>query len=401
MKDNLKKLIEKIIIQEYWSGGAFVGSPLSSMGVSSTGLSRVRNAYGHGGNEQLATKSLNPATQSMVDDEQEEINQNVEDQRWVINNKYPSVGAKAVLNTLQRAETDFQDTEGRPEHEREFDSIEDLEEVYLQERTPSDIFYIDLPGNMRPNAIEDPRMFTPPNETEGDYLIDDIIDELEDNDELQEDTPVWRTPTPVNNREPLVKRPLGHASLPPAEHTPGPGGASYIPFHKDFVPDEWSQIEDIEDEDMDGISDDRDLDQKPELDQELDEGKKQNKSKGRHSKRYASGLPSSAQIQKQFKEARKALLDLTEILMMSGNEELMRDVTYMVSNLQNVQKQIVDESLNEEELDEKFASKAQRKYFWWKASRGGKEGAKWKKMAKEFEAETPKDAKLPVKAPKK
>lgn len=38
----------------------------------------------------------------------------------------------------------------------------------------------------------------------------------------------------------------------------------------------------------------------------------------------------------------------------------------------------------EKPLEEKFSSKAQQKYFYWKASQKGKEGKKWKKMADEF-----------------
>jgi hypothetical protein len=35
-------------------------------------------------------------------------------------------------------------------------------------------------------------------------------------------------------------------------------------------------------------------------------------------------------------------------------------------------------------LEEKFASKAQQKYFYWKVNEKGKESKKWKKMADEF-----------------
>lgn len=48
-------------------------------------------------------------------------------------------------------------------------------------------------------------------------------------------------------------------------------------------------------------------------------------------------------------------------------------------------------------IKEIFKSKAQQKYFWMKANKGGKEGKKWKKMAKEFQASTPKSADLPKK----
>lgn len=38
----------------------------------------------------------------------------------------------------------------------------------------------------------------------------------------------------------------------------------------------------------------------------------------------------------------------------------------------------------DEPLEEKFASKAQQKYFYWKAAQKGKKGKEWKKMADEF-----------------
>jgi len=44
--------------------------------------------------------------------------------------------------------------------------------------------------------------------------------------------------------------------------------------------------------------------------------------------------------------------------------------------------------LKDEELFEKFASKAQAKYFYAKAREGGKEGKKWKKMADEYSSKT-------------
>jgi len=43
-----------------------------------------------------------------------------------------------------------------------------------------------------------------------------------------------------------------------------------------------------------------------------------------------------------------------------------------------------------------FESQKQRAYFWWKA----KKSKKWKKMAEEFEAHTPKGKALPKKVKK-
>lgn len=58
---------------------------------------------------------------------------------------------------------------------------------------------------------------------------------------------------------------------------------------------------------------------------------------------------------------------------------------------------IIVEKIIYDLIQEKFASEIQRKYFWWKANKS----KKWHKMAKEFEKETPKNAKLPYKVKKK
>ena len=39
-------------------------------------------------------------------------------------------------------------------------------------------------------------------------------------------------------------------------------------------------------------------------------------------------------------------------------------------------------------IEEKFASKAQQRYFYAQASKGGKKGKKWAKLADEFSSET-------------
>jgi hypothetical protein len=46
--------------------------------------------------------------------------------------------------------------------------------------------------------------------------------------------------------------------------------------------------------------------------------------------------------------------------------------------------ELYSEIEKETPLDEKFASKAQQKYFYWKAGQKGKKGKEWKKMADEF-----------------
>ena len=50
-------------------------------------------------------------------------------------------------------------------------------------------------------------------------------------------------------------------------------------------------------------------------------------------------------------------------------------------------------------IEEKFASKAQQRYFYAQAGKGGKKGKKWAKWAKEFSSETDFD-KIPDKVEK-
>jgi len=64
--------------------------------------------------------------------------------------------------------------------------------------------------------------------------------------------------------------------------------------------------------------------------------------------------------------------------------------------------QMMDElysMVEEKPIEEKFDSKAQQKYFYWKAGQKGKKGKEWKKMADEFSSTmTKKDwEKLPEK----
>jgi hypothetical protein len=62
-----------------------------------------------------------------------------------------------------------------------------------------------------------------------------------------------------------------------------------------------------------------------------------------------------------------------------------------MNTLDNTIENIIVEKLINGIIQEKFLSQAQRRYFWWKANKS----KKWRKMAKEFEKETPKGSKLP------
>ena len=74
-KTNLQKLLEAMMMNN--AGPNFYGNP--SFGGTGN--------YGVGGHTQLAHFGLNPATEAMAEQEQEELEQNIEDQEW-INNKY-------------------------------------------------------------------------------------------------------------------------------------------------------------------------------------------------------------------------------------------------------------------------------------------------------------------------
>lgn len=74
-KTNLQKLLEAMMMNN--AGPNFYGNP--SFGGTGN--------YGMGGYTQLAHFGLNPATEAMAEQEQDELEQNIEDQEW-INNKY-------------------------------------------------------------------------------------------------------------------------------------------------------------------------------------------------------------------------------------------------------------------------------------------------------------------------
>lgn len=104
--------------------------------------------YGMGGYTQLAHFGLNPATEAIADQEQEELEQNIEDQEW-INNKYRrGFGFNA-------------DEDPVPHWNGRVGSVETVAESAPYDNSVSRMR--DLPGFPAPNTLVEPKTFTPQN----------------------------------------------------------------------------------------------------------------------------------------------------------------------------------------------------------------------------------------------
>lgn len=130
-KTNLQKLLE-------YTGPNFYGNP--SFGGTGN--------YGRGGYKQLAHFGLNPATQEIADQEQEELEQNVEDQEW-INNKY------------RRGFGFNSDEDPVPHWNGRNGAVETVAESAPYDNSVSRMR--DLPGFPAPNTLVEPKQFTPLN----------------------------------------------------------------------------------------------------------------------------------------------------------------------------------------------------------------------------------------------
>ena len=104
--------------------------------------------YGMGGYTQLAHFGLNPATEAMAEQEQEELEQNIEDQEW-INNKYRrGFGFNA-------------DEDPVPHWNGRNGAVETVAESAPYDNSTSRMR--DLPGFPAPNTLVEPKTFTPQN----------------------------------------------------------------------------------------------------------------------------------------------------------------------------------------------------------------------------------------------
>ncbi len=198
--------------------------------------------YGLGHKKQLATV-LNPATANIENQEQSELNQNVDDQARLL---------------------------GKHQH---------LDPIV--ERNAADSQHAYLPGNYRENALEFSQIHLPDenfqidtliaggtNDGTEDYLLDDIIDELDTREkELTENIGGYggNYVTQLKPNLPFEsKDEIGHSSYRnSSEHSSMAYGAVLSP--KQFVPNDFIQQSNIDDENMNGVDDNIEMFQKSEL----------------------------------------------------------------------------------------------------------------------------------------
>lgn len=130
-KTNLQKLLE-------YAGPNFYGNP--SFGGTGN--------YGMGGYKQLAHFGLNPATEAMAEQEQDEAEENIEDQEW-INNKY------------RRGMGFNSDADPVPHWNGRNGAVETVAESAPYDNSVSRMR--DLPGFPAPNTLVEPKQFIPMN----------------------------------------------------------------------------------------------------------------------------------------------------------------------------------------------------------------------------------------------
>jgi len=230
---NVKRIKNNKIKESVPTGYSFAGGPTLRGGP-----------YGFGHKKQLATV-LNPATDSVEKQEQEELNTNIDDQSR-LNRKYGS-----ILDPLV-------------------------------ERNVGDGQHAYLPGNYRENALEYSQIHLPPENLQIDasiagpmndgtekYLVDDIIDELEERERELTESMGGVGGNYVFQIKPHLppyqeQENLGHSTyLASPEHTSMSYGAVLSP--KNFVPNEFIQQADIDDNDSNGLDDSIELKQKTPL----------------------------------------------------------------------------------------------------------------------------------------
>jgi len=420
MKSDLNKLVEEIVKE--LMGGSFPA-------YSVDGAPSFRGGpYGAGHKKQLAN-TLDPSVKAMEDQEQAELNQNVEDQIRINRNF-----KKGVVPPYK-----MQDVDSDPELKRDMAAAKKYDPV-VAERNDADMFYTHLPGFPSMNALESPVQHVPNENLPVDtlraggqdgteeYLIDDIIDELERegkpgnyvqeqgaqgggnfwNQQKSELPPFYVDP---DDQEHALE--MGHMQEPSAEYSP-PATHGSIMFPRKFVPDEMPQESDMLDQDLDGIADGIDLNQPPELQQRVKENKMKTEAKRqkhkstRHAGRYGEKEPSSAQISRKFKVAKRALIELADDLNRAGLEggsfrngsedSSVKQVFKLLLTQEKLFNQ--DSAVDESAVDEEYKSKAQQGYFHAKAEEGDPE---FQKLAAEFDSETSPEefANLPARAPKK
>ena len=233
---------------------------------------------GFGGKKQLAAP-LNPATQAMENQEQDEFNRNIQN-----------------LDHVNSVRVDNKNKAG---YIGERDEVEDSSQMS------------NLPGNVKDNTIEAPEMHTPQERARDtdDYLIDDMVNQF-----LIEFS--YGASGGVNRSSILPDLDDDVDAIEPADISPGLGVGMLV-APADHIPEEAPQ------------------------ESEMENVYEMYEESARHNQRYGAKPPSSSQVLKKFKIAKAMLLDLTQTMVLSGNTDDMGEINHMVGTLQRIEKRLM------------------------------------------------------------
>jgi len=418
-KTNLQKLLE-------YTGPNFYGNP--SFGGTGN--------YGMGGYKQLAHFGLNPATQDLFDQEQEELEQNIEDQEW-INNKY------------RRGFGFNSDEDPVPHWNGRNGTVETVAESAPYDNSVSRMR--DLPGFPAPNTLVEPKQFTPlnagadyENPIDGrkvEYLgptLDGVpMDDMTGNSaalalQLSEDEePIGKRIKSLKATDPdqeLNKLIGPDSDIDETEHEQDAAEIILYDLIKEFVGEYINEIlgapkattpdrlgwNNTRTNSLAAWRNNLNPDQPPTETwrPQFGENPEQNPpviyeppQRSPMGGFGAIGWPKQF-VPADYEEMHGQDEDFGEDLL--GARRLRQSPTdddrvgvnasireAHMKQLEALLEYLLNEEACDEEVDEKFASQAQRRFFYAKAAEGGKEGEKWKRLASEFERETPKGEKLP------
>jgi hypothetical protein len=262
---------ENKLVKELRGGGAPASGNPSFQGSQN---------YGFGAKKQLVMP-LNPATQAIENQEQDEHNRNIQN-----------------LDHVNHTGSGNRSKPG-----------------YIGERGDHPESAPNLPGNYRDGTIEAPELHVPqerPRDTDP-YLIDDLVNGMIESMSIKE---FQIGAGGMNKSLNLPELDDDVEPIEPADQSAGTGSGILV-APQDHIPDEMPQ-----DSEMENVY-------------ELMEGGK------RHNMRYDSGPPSSAQVSRKFKMAKAVLLDLTQAMLTTDNTEDMGEINHMVGSLQRIEKNLV------------------------------------------------------------
>lgn len=423
-KTNLQKLLEAMMMNN--AGPNFYGNP--SFGGTGN--------YGRGGHTQLAHYGLNPATEKIAEQEQEELEQNIENQEW-INNKY------------RRGMGYNSDDDPVPHWNGRNGTVETVAESAPYDNSVSRMR--DLPGYPRPNALVNPVPHTPQNagadyenpidgrkvEYLGPTLDGKPIDDATGNSAAmslqlsEKDDLIGKRIKKL--KKPITKK-LDRLIGPDpdldkdSKHELDARELILYDYIKDLVRETIQELlgaAKATNPDRLGWNNTRtnslaawrnhiDPEQPPTETwrPQFGENAEQNPpiiyeppQKSPLGGFGSIGWPKQfipADYEKEHgaepgfgedilgaRRLRQSPTDDDRVgVNASIRENYMKKIKHLIEYLLN-------EETCDEDVEEEFVSKAQRRFFYAKAGEGGKEGKKWKRMAREFEEETPEDADLP------